>query len=524
MFKKEKENLKNSLYENIDIPKKDNNNSKNLEEISPSNKNQEKKRNTTLPNKNKNSQSIIKPISKRKNTVNIKTDNNLKTFSPKVNSLSEINIENEIPKELENEQKIRNNIILNSNNFNSNNNPKKLLENKSRNKDKIDDDNRSKIMSTGKQRKNTEENNTLYNKFLLKIEKEKEKSSKKSKRAKTMNTSRSHCENTHKTTIICKNKNPTKKQINLKNKFLINANNNKNGNSNNEISFNNTNYNNRPNKKLDIAIKNSTNTLKKNNSESHHRFIKYKNDNRPLPYKFNRIFSQNNEFSDEDKNKETSIGDNDEKIDETQKNFAFSTEKKIKKKDWNNDPLNPYFINWQNSFLKIGYNVGFHYKEFQEGVPILRIQKLKKKVVLPPLYTVKYNKFTENKNATNEENIKNLVCSRVANKIFSPIKVNSNYPKNRTKNSFHHNFNFSKKEKNKENGPKLSPRSNNEQNINNNKEQNINLNSNVNSNDNNNNENKNQTFENNKVKNDEQIIDINNKDKNQDINLNNNEK
>ena len=39
-----------------------------------------------------------------------------------------------------------------------------------------------------------------------------------------------------------------------------------------------------------------------------------------------------------------------------------------------------------------------------DGVPVLRIQKLKQKVVLPPIYKVKYNQFTENKNyKTNNE-------------------------------------------------------------------------------------------------------------------------
>ena len=294
----------------------------------------------------------------------------------------------------------------------------------------------------------------------------KKKIKKKPQTSKIMNSSRRHPENTYKTTIDCQAKNLTKNKIKLKNKFF-NKNNQKNENSNSEISFNNNNFNNknRPKTKFDIIITNPTNTLKKNNSEFHHHlFKKYKNNIKTLSSKYkDPVFSQYNGFSDEDKNKETSIEDNDEKLDENHRNFAFSSEKKIKKKEWNNDPLNPYFINWQNSFLKIGYNVVFHYNEFQEGVPILRIQKLKKQVFLPPLYTVNYNKFNENKNSSNGENLKKLVCSKVANKVFSPVNIHSNYYK--TKNSFHHHFNFSKKVKNKENEQKLSPRFKNAQNL-----------------------------------------------------------
>ena len=94
--------------------------------------------------------------------------------------------------------------------------------------------------------------------------------------------------------------------------------------------------------------------------------------------------------------------------------------------------------NWANSFLKIGYNVGLHSNQNQDGVPILRIQKLKPKVVLPPIYKVKYNQFSETKNTlNNNEEESNLVCSKIAQKLFSPSANNyNNLPRNKSKNSF----------------------------------------------------------------------------------------
>ena len=61
-----------------------------------------------------------------------------------------------------------------------------------------------------------------------------------------------------------------------------------------------------------------------------------------------------------------------------------------------NDPLNPYSTNWPNSFLKYGFQMGLNYKTIHFGVPFLRMKQLNKKVMLPPVYKIKYNQYTDN--------------------------------------------------------------------------------------------------------------------------------
>ena len=103
------------------------------------------------------------------------------------------------------------------------------------------------------------------------------------------------------------------------------------------------------------------------------------------------------------------------------------------------DPLNPYMTNWPSSFLKIGYNVGFHYNQYQKGVPLLRIQKLKKNVVFPPLYTIQYNKYTDDKNYAGNETEK-LACNTVVKKLFTPNSTKYSFSEfkknNKTKNNY----------------------------------------------------------------------------------------
>ena len=288
------------------------------------------------------------------------------------------------------------------------------------------------IMSTGKKQKKEREQNYLYKNFLLNAIKEKEKFKQKPQTSKTMSTNNGHPENAYKTNS------DWKKSKLLKNLITQNTINEKSPNNN----------------KLTITITNP-NTIKKHRIKQYKQFDLYNKD---------KILSFNNNsgnlspyraISDDYKNKETGIEDNtDDKYEENRgsKNYAFSTgkyEKKMKLNNWKNDPFNPYLTNWANSFLKIGYNVGFHYSELQKGVPLLRIQKLKKKVILPPLYKVKYNKFTENKYDNNEDDISNLVCSKVAHKIFSPINTYYQFHTNRPDNAFYTHYNFSCKDKEK---------------------------------------------------------------------------
>jgi len=62
------------------------------------------------------------------------------------------------------------------------------------------------------------------------------------------------------------------------------------------------------------------------------------------------------------------------------------------------DNLNPYSINWPSSFLKIGYSSGFYYDDYQDGVPILRLKRLRNKIYLPPIRNSRYSIISEKMN------------------------------------------------------------------------------------------------------------------------------
>ena len=72
------------------------------------------------------------------------------------------------------------------------------------------------------------------------------------------------------------------------------------------------------------------------------------------------------------------------------KNSKFNMNKKMREilgkqyKYLVNDPLNPYGTCWPSNFLKMGYDTGFEYDNFQSGVPVLKLKSLAKKP-LPPV-------------------------------------------------------------------------------------------------------------------------------------------
>ena len=68
------------------------------------------------------------------------------------------------------------------------------------------------------------------------------------------------------------------------------------------------------------------------------------------------------------------------------------------------DPMNPYLTNWAKSFLKLGFNAGIWANKKIDGVPILRIQKLRPKLEFPPIYKIKYNQFSKLKNSETFDN------------------------------------------------------------------------------------------------------------------------
>ena len=80
---------------------------------------------------------------------------------------------------------------------------------------------------------------------------------------------------------------------------------------------------------------------------------------------------------------------------------------------------NPYSVKWPSHFLEIGYNSGFCYEDFQEGVPILRLRNLDNKIVLPPItsrYSKKFKKaikfpFSNLNGLTREERINYILMA-----------------------------------------------------------------------------------------------------------------
>ena len=72
-------------------------------------------------------------------------------------------------------------------------------------------------------------------------------------------------------------------------------------------------------------------------------------------------------------------------FDKTKTNLMFQTRKYIRNKASindilysMNDPSNPYSISFSTFVLKKYYNLDFHFKKFELGVPLLRIKKFNK--------------------------------------------------------------------------------------------------------------------------------------------------
>ena len=82
------------------------------------------------------------------------------------------------------------------------------------------------------------------------------------------------------------------------------------------------------------------------------------------------------------------------------------------------DINNPYSVKWPSHFLQIGYNSGFYYEDYQDGVPILRLKKLKDKIILPPINS-KYSQVSERYNEVPPLNFHNLSRQERINYILS---------------------------------------------------------------------------------------------------------
>ena len=409
-IKKEKQKELDKQKKNDKSPVKQNQNEKNKKNLKSESKKQSDQDSKDISDNilNKNEKFNGPKLEKKNDTTRNEKNNNNSIKKNIAIKLKKINTDDD------------NNNLYNIHNKRKNS-PTLLKENKQSDNNALNSI--KDCMSAGKRIKNDSEQNTLYRDFLKNIRKDKEKLSKKPQTSKTINNLNIHPENAYRTFGIWR----------FKNKNILKKHNHQN-------TINEESLSNHINQKLAIDIVNPNTLLKKNSSELNTKYGNNKNNIDTIkPYYA---------ISDDDKYNDTGIEDNYyDKYDENKsRKYAFST-KKMKLNKWKNDPCNPYLTNWANSFLKIGYNVGFHFCGLQKGVPLLRIQKLRKKVVLPPLYKIKYNKFTEKNYDNDEDDVSKIVCSKVAQKVSNTLY---NFHNNKTKNTFDSNFNFGDKDKNKE--------------------------------------------------------------------------
>ena len=92
------------------------------------------------------------------------------------------------------------------------------------------------------------------------------------------------------------------------------------------------------------------------------------------------------------------------------------------------DPLNPYSTCWPSNFLKVGYEAGFEYNDFQSGVPVLKLRSLGKKH-LPPIkkkgtHFNNETNFTPNKVSVSQHFYPGNSDKKNFNEVGYDIKVN----------------------------------------------------------------------------------------------------
>ena len=88
------------------------------------------------------------------------------------------------------------------------------------------------------------------------------------------------------------------------------------------------------------------------------------------------------------------------------------------KENMQGDVNNPYSVKWPSHFLQIGYNSGFYYEDYQDGVPILRLKKLNNKITLPPINS-RYSQASDRLNEVPPLNFNNLSRQERINYILS---------------------------------------------------------------------------------------------------------
>jgi hypothetical protein len=117
-------------------------------------------------------------------------------------------------------------------------------------------------------------------------------------------------------------------------------------------------------------------------------------------------------------------------FDKTKTNLMFQTRKYIRNKASindilysMNDPSNPYSINFSTFILKKYYNLDFHFKKFELGVPLLRMRKFN-------LSNVKSSYFPKNKIGMSKTSYDNFYSSNKKYLTHQNMRKTNNFKSN----------------------------------------------------------------------------------------------
>ena len=120
-------------------------------------------------------------------------------------------------------------------------------------------------------------------------------------------------------------------------------------------------------------------------------------------------------------------------------NFRKATKQKNKILNSLNDPFNPYSVLFYNNMLYNNYNVGMHFKNIKQGVPNLRIKKMKRNN-LPPLFCgnnfdekLMSNTYSTNFNSSNKK--KNIMLPNATNNFNCNSSMKKLYTENENENN-----------------------------------------------------------------------------------------
>ena len=138
-------------------------------------------------------------------------------------------------------------------------------------------------------------------------------------------------------------------------------------------------------------------------------------------------------------------------------NFRKATKQKNKILNSLNDPFNPYSVLFYNNMLYNNYNVGMHFINIKQGVPNLRIKKMKRNNLPPLFFGNNYDeKIMSNTYSTNFNN------SNKKKSYLLPVTIN-NFNQNSARKKLYTENDNNDKNKKEENDEYKSKRNETEE-------------------------------------------------------------